>query len=74
MGDGAILFDENTWKTSILNPAAAVIYEALIDEYGGRPIAIADAIHLIDTALGLDPDSQNTRELLSTLQRLGLVA
>jgi hypothetical protein len=73
LGNGAALFDEHTWKTHILNPAAAAVYEALMEESGGKPVSTADATLLLRGGLGLDPDSEDTRKLLSMLQRLGVV-
>lgn len=72
VGDGGVLFDLHTWETHILNPAAAAVYEALRDEFGGTPAANAEVLHLFDE-LGLDPDAQHTRDLFSMLERLGLV-
>lgn len=72
IGDGGVLFDEDTWQTHILNSAAAAVYEALMEEFGGGPAANADVTHLLED-MGLDPDAQHTRDLLSMLDRLGLV-
>lgn len=72
IGGGGVLFDERTWKTHILNPAATAVYEALKAEFGNGPAANADATRLLDD-MGFDPDAPHTRDLLSMLERLGLV-
>jgi len=71
--DGGILFDEHTWNTHVLNPAAAAIYEALLQRSQGKPAPSSETLQLVLDELGLNPDTQEIRELLPVLKRLGVV-
>ena len=71
--DGGILFDERTWNTHVLNPAAAAIYEALLEHSQGKPVPSSETFELVLDELGLNPDTREIRELLPVLKRLGVV-
>ena len=71
--DGGILFDEHTWKTHVLNPAAAAIYEALQEHAQAKPVPSSETFKLVLDELGLNPDTQEIRELLPVLKGLGVL-
>ena len=72
-GEGGVAFDEQTWETHIFNPAATAVYEAIVDEFGSLPTTTAGAVSLLEAQLGLDPNTQVARELLSMFRRMGIV-
>ena len=71
--EGGVLFDERTWKTHVLNPAAAAIYEALQEHSQGKPAPSSETFQLVLDELGLKADTQEIRELLPALKRLGVI-
>jgi len=74
MGDGGILFDAHSWKTHVLNPAAAAVYETLLEHSQDAPYPVSETLHILQNELGLDPDTPEIQELLTRLKRLGIVA
>ena len=74
MGEGAVLFDEHTWKTHILNPAAVAVYDALAASSQDGPAQRHEAVEFLQDELGLDPNSKEASNLLAMLKRLGVVA
>jgi hypothetical protein len=73
LGDAAILFDENTWKTHVFTPAASIIYEALLEHFGTAPIPLRETSDFLAHDLDLDPSSDDIKEMLSMLRQLGVV-
>lgn len=74
MGSGAILFNERSWSTHILNPAALIVFESLLEHSRGSALAARDARKILRHELDLDPDSAEIGNLLTTLERLGIIA
>ena len=74
MGDGGVLFNEITWRTHILTPAAAIMLDALLEHSGGEPLPMEQAISFLSSDLGVDPELVETREFLAMLKHLGIVA
>jgi PqqD family protein of HPr-rel-A system len=76
LGDGAVLFNDRTWKTHILTPAATIIYEALdeIRPADGGPVPSAAALALLQQDLDIETDTPSTQQLLRMLRHLGVIA
>lgn len=74
LGDGGVLFNPHTWKTHILTPSAAIIYEALAEESEGRAIPTQRAVEFLQRELSVDTNSNEIRQLLTMLQRLRVIA
>lgn len=73
LGEGAILFNERTWRTHVLTPAAAIIYDALLETSNGAPVTMDAAIHLLRQELDVNPDTPEIRRLLATLKDIGVI-
>ena len=73
MGSGGILFNERSWTTHILNTPALIVFEALLEQSGGKPLGLPKALEIVQHDLELDPDAAETRNLLSTFERLGFL-
>lgn len=73
LGDGGVLFNERTWNTHILTPAAAIIYEALAEQVNDAPISSEQAIRFLRTELDVDPSAPEIKKLLAMLRRLNLL-
>ena len=74
MGDGGVLFNEITWRTHILTPAAAIMLDALLEHSGGEPLPMQQATSFLKSDLGVDPELDETREFLAMLKHFGIVA
>lgn len=74
LGDGGVLFNRRTWKTHILTPPAAIIYEALAEQSEGGAIPTQRAIEFLQRELSVDTDSNEIQQLLTMLQRLRVIA
>ena len=72
LDQGAAIFNEATWQTHILTPAATVIYEELMRRSGGRVIPEVDAIEILREDFELDPETPEIRQLLTMLNNLGV--
>ena len=73
LGDGGVLFNERTWKTHILTPAAAIIYEALTEQSDGSPMPADQAITFLKGELEVDPTSPEIKQLLAMLRQLRVI-
>lgn len=73
LGDGAVLFNENTWKTHILTPSAAAIYETLMEYSPDGHIPEAEAVAFLRAEFALDMDSEAMRRLLIMLRHLRVI-
>lgn len=73
LGDGGVLFNERTWNTHILTPAAAIIYEALVEQANDAPIPLEQAIRFLKAELDLDPSAPEIQKLLMMFRRLKLL-
>ena len=73
LGDGGVLFNERTWKTHILTPAAAIIYEALTEQSEGVPMPAEQAITFLKKELDVDPTSPEIKQLLAMLRQLRVI-
>ena len=68
-----MLFDRETWKTHILTPSAAMVYEAILTHGNCGSICKAEIIKLLEDDFGFDTDTTEIRRLLSMLKNLGLL-
>jgi PqqD family protein of HPr-rel-A system len=74
LGEGGVAFDPRSWQTHILTPAAAVIFEALGEIADGeRPLPLARALELLRDDLEVDTDSPEIRQVLRSLQEMGML-
>ena len=73
LGEGAVLFNEHTWRTHVLTPAAALIYTALLETSNGHPIAKDAALQVLEQELDVNPEAPEIRRLLNMLEHLGVV-
>ena len=54
LGEGAVLFNEHTWRTHVLTPAAALIYTALLETSNGEAVAKNTALQVLEQELDAD--------------------
>lgn len=73
LGDGGVLFNRRSWKTHILTPAAAIIYEALSEQSKDNPIPSEQAITFLRGELDIDPTSPEIKQLLAMLRQLRVI-
>jgi len=73
LGNGGVLFNERTWKTHILTPAAAIIYEALTEQSEDVPMPAEQAITFLQKELEVDPTSPEIKQLLAMLRQLRVI-
>lgn len=74
LGEGAAVFDTLTWKTHILTPAAALIFETLAESGDGAALAESRAIELLRDELDLDTGTPELQQVLRSLQEMGMLA
>lgn len=74
VGEGGVLFDRRTWRTHFLTPAAAAVYEALLEASDGASLDESAAVGLMRNDLGLDPAAPAILRLVKTLKSIGVVA
>ena len=73
LGEGAVLFNEHTWRTHVLTPAAALIYTALLETSNGEAVAKNTALQVLEQELDVNPEAPEIRRLLNMLEHLGVV-
>ena len=73
LGEGAVLFNEHTWRTHVLTPAAALIYTALLETSNGEAVAKDTALQVLEQELDVNPEAPEIRRLLNMLEHLGVV-
>jgi PqqD family protein of HPr-rel-A system len=74
LGEGAVAFDQRNWQTHVLTPAAAVIFEALSESSDGKqPLPLSQALRLLRDELEVDTDSNEIRQVLRSLQEMGML-
>lgn len=73
LSEGAVLFNERTWRTHVLTPPAAIIYEALLETSSGEAVTMDAALHLLRHELDVNPDTPEIRQLLATLKNIGAI-
>ncbi len=74
LGEGAVAFDPTTWRTLILTPAAAVIFEALSEIVDGTgPVPLNRALSLLRNELEVDTETTEMRQVLRSLQEMGML-
>ncbi len=73
LGEGAVLFNEHTWRTHVLTPAAALIYTALLETSNGEAVAKNTALQVLEQELDVNPEAPEIRRLLKMLEHLGVV-
>ena len=74
LGDGGVAFDEATWQTHLLTPAAAVIFETLVERATTGALPLAAAEDLLARELDVDAGSHEVQQLLHMLQELNVIA
>ena len=73
LGEGAVLFNEHTWRTHVLTPAAALIYTALLETSNGEAVAKNTALQVLEQELDVNPEAPENRRLIKMLEHLGVV-
>jgi len=73
LGEGAVIFDEQTWLTHILTPAARIICEHLAEHAAAGTLTTQQAVQLLRDDLDADVNSADIEELLRTLRAIGLI-
>jgi PqqD family protein of HPr-rel-A system len=73
VGEGAVLFDRHTWQTHILTPAAAIIFETLLEASRRVRLSRDEALCILRRDLGVDPAEAPIVRLLDTLAAIGMI-
>ncbi len=73
LGDGAVVFDPESWLTHILTPSAAIIFEALAELAEAGPVTYSQALHLLQADLEVDTDTPKMQQVLRSLQEMGML-
>jgi PqqD family protein of HPr-rel-A system len=74
LGDGSVVFDEATWQTLLLTPAAAVILETLLERSKAGALPLTAAEDLLAHELDIDVRSHEVLQALHRLQELNVIA
>lgn len=74
VGEGAVLFDRHTWQTHVLTPAAAIIFETLLEASRGECLGRDEVLRILRGDLGVDPAEAPIVRLLDTLTAIGMIS
>ncbi|MEF8755780.1 MAG: HPr-rel-A system PqqD family peptide chaperone [Accumulibacter sp.] len=74
LGEGGVAFDQESWQTHILTPAATIIFEALSEIGDGeQPLPLEPALRFLRDELEVDTDTDEIRQVLRSLQEMGML-
>lgn len=74
LGDGGAVFDPASWRTHVLTPAAAIIFEALT-EVGAEneTLSRSRALGFLRDELEVDTETPEMQQVLRSLQEMGML-
>lgn len=74
LGEGGVAFDQKSWQTHILTPAATILFEALSEiGDGDQPLPLERAQRFLRDELEVDTETDEIRQVLRSLQEMGML-
>ena len=72
-GETVVVFDELTWQTHILPPAAAVVADICLEMPTSQGTTDDDLFAAVQAELGLDLDPIEIKELFRMFRKIGIL-